>query len=71
MEYTVLSENYTEYNIFRILDEITACIKSIVEELKIQGFNENKLELALGGVSSGAHIALLYGYSQKKSFITD
>ena len=69
MEYTVLSENYTEYNIFRILDEITVCIKSILEELKIQGFNENKLELALGGVSSGAHIALLYGYSQKNHLL--
>ena len=66
-DYTVLSENYTSYNIFRILDEITVCIESIKEILINHGFDGNKLELAIGGVSSGAHLALLYGYSEKKN----
>lgn len=67
--YTVLSDEYTEYNIFRIMDEITACIKSIKKELKSQEFNENKMELAIGGVSAGAHLALLYAYTNKDKII--
>ena len=67
--YTVLSDPYTEYNIFRILDEITACLKSIKEELNIQGFDVSKLELAIGGVSAGSHISLLYGYTYKNDII--
>jgi len=42
MDYTVLSENYTSYNIFRILDEKTACIQRIKEELINLGFDGNK-----------------------------
>ena len=67
--YTVLSDKYIEYNIFRIMDEITACIKSIKKELKSQEFDETKLELAIGGVSAGAHLALLYGYTNKEKII--
>jgi len=67
--YTVLSDKYTEYNIFRIMDEISACIKSIKKELKSQEFDEAKLELAIGGVSAGAHLALLYGYTNKENII--
>ena len=65
MNHTLLVEKYEDSSIFRILDDITACISSIKEELINRGFNENKLELAIGGYSSGAHIALLYGYSMK------
>ena len=67
MGYTLLLEKYKEYNIFRILDEITSCIKSIKEELNKQGFNEAKLEIAIGGISAGAHLALLYSYSMVNS----
>ena len=67
MGYTLLLEKYKEYNIFRILDEITSCIKSIKEELINQGFNETKLGIAIEGTSSGAHLAMLYGYSIKKT----
>ena len=67
--YTVLSDEYTEYNIFRIMDEITGCIKSIKKELKSQEFDETKLELAIGGVSAGAHLALLYAYTNKDNII--
>jgi hypothetical protein len=38
---------------------------NIKEQLKNRGFNEDKLELAIGGYSSGAHLTLLYGYSYK------
>ena len=65
MSYTLLLEKYKEYSIFRILDEVTACIESIKEQLITKGFDESKLELGIGGYSSGAHIALLYGYSIK------
>jgi len=62
MDYTLLSDNYKQNNIFRILDEVTACIESIKKELKDMGFNQTHLELAIGGYSSGAHISLLYSY---------
>ena len=34
VEYTILSNTYKTFNIFRILDEITASIKAIKKELK-------------------------------------
>ena len=67
MGYTVLSGEYPEFNIYRILDEITACIQNIKKQLNSLGFNN--LEMALGGISAGAHIALLYGYSIKNTII--
>ena len=67
MGYTVMSGEYPEYNIYRILDEISACIQNIKKQLNILGFNN--LEMALGGISAGAHIALLYGYSIKNTII--
>ena len=69
MDYTLLSDDYKEYNnnIFRILDEITSCINSIKNKLQKEGFNEIKLDIALGGYSSGAHLALLYGYSMNNA----
>ena len=67
MDYSLL--NNTNYNssIFRMLDEIASAIKSIKKALKEKGFNETKLELAIGGASSGSQIALLYAYFYKKS----
>ena len=67
MSYTLLINNFTDYNIYKILDEITACIQSIKEELKSRNFDENKLEIALGGTSAGGHLAMLYSYSMKNS----
>lgn len=64
MSYTLLIDNFTDFNIFKILDEITACIWSIKDELN---YDANKLELALGGTSAGSHIALLYTYSMRNS----
>ena len=42
MGYTVLSGEYPEYNIYRILDEITACIENIIEQLENIGFEGTK-----------------------------
>ena len=60
--YTILIDYYKVFNIFKILDEITACIKAIKKELKNRGFDVNKLKLAIGGYSAGGHLALLYSY---------
>ena len=66
MDYTELSKNIENSNAFRVLDEITNCLnntkKILVNEYK---FNGNKLELSLGGISDGAYLAMLYGYSMK------
>ena len=64
--YTLLAEPYKDFNIFRILDEITASIKAIKAELKNRGFSEEKLRLVIAGYSAGAHITLLYSYLIKQ-----
>ena len=51
-------------SIFRNLDEIDACIKSIKDVLTELGFDTTKTKLVLGGASSGAHLAMLYSYSR-------
>ena len=65
MSYTLLCGSYEEYNIFRMIDEITAVIKTIKKFLMQLGFDENKLELFLSGGSAGAHLSLLYSYMIK------
>ena len=66
IEYTLLNEEFSEeYNVYKILDEITTAMKSIKNELKKEGFNEDKLELVIGGHSAGAHLSLLYAYKIK------
>ena len=67
--YTLLSQEYKNYNvnIFRILDEITACIENIKIILGKEGFNTDKLEIAIIGASAGAHLTLLYTYLMKNS----
>ncbi len=69
MNHTFLNNKNKECSIFRILDEITSCIADIKYQLKNEGFsqNDNKYEIALGGISSGAHLSLLYGLSIKQS----
>ena len=67
MNYSYLNKKYKEFSIFRILDEITSCINDIKNRLIEEGFDGNKLELALGGASAGAHLSLLYGYSIEKT----
>lgn len=62
MEYTLLALNSPETNIFRIVDEITACISNIKEQLVNRSFIGDNLELAIFGYSAGAHLTLLYSY---------
>ena len=54
--------NSSETNIFRIVDEITACISNIREQLVNRSFVGENLELAIFGYSAGAHLTLLYSY---------
>ena len=56
MDYTELFKNIPGSNVFRIMDEITYCLKNIKQKLiNDYQFNENKLELAIGGFSIGSH----------------
>ena len=68
LEYTFLKTTGGDsYNIFRILDEITAVQEGIKRYLELEGFDANKLEMCIGGASAGAHLSLLYAYWFKKS----
>ena len=60
--YTLLGSKYKDFNIFKILDEITACIKAIKNKLIELGFQGDKLKMVIGGYSAGAHLALLYSF---------
>ena len=63
--YTILNGQYEEFNIYRIIDEITASIKAIKNHLIGLGFDGDKLKMAIGGYSAGGHLALLYSYLVK------
>ena len=67
--YTLLYPIDNSNNVFRMIDDISAAIKNIKERLKNEGYNEDQLELAIGGASAGAHLSLLYAYSIKKPAI--
>ena len=54
-------------SIFRNLDEIDACIKSIKLALEDLEFDTTKTNLVIGGASSGAHLSMLYSYSRGQS----
>ena len=60
---------YKEKSVYRILDEITACIKSIKKELISQNFDGDKLEMALYGISAGGQLILTYAFSNKAETI--
>ena len=66
IKYTLLSQDMDDpsLSLFRDLDEIDACIKSIKNVLGELEFDTTKLSLVLGGASSGAHLAMLYSYSR-------
>lgn len=46
---------------------LRACINNIKAQLNKEGFDENELEIALGGASAGVHLSLLYGYYIKNN----
>lgn len=66
IKYTLLSRHMDDpsLSIFRNLDEIDACITSIKESLTTLGFDTTKIQLVIGGASSGAHLSMLYAYSR-------
>ena len=69
IEYTNCLDKYEEKSFFRILDEITACINSIKNELKGRGFDDKKLELSLYGISAGGQLILLYAFTDKNKLL--
>lgn len=68
IKYTLLKRTMDDnsLSIFRNLDEIDACIKSIKTILTDLEFDTTKSELVIGGASSGAHLSMLYAYSRGK-----
>ena len=67
IKYSLLKRSMDDrsLSIFRNLDEIDACINSIKTVLKNDlGFDDTKLNLVIGGASSGAHLSMLYSYSR-------
>lgn len=66
IKYTLMNRemNDNTLSLFRDLDEIDACIKSIKNVLGNLGYDTSKTNLAIGGASSGAHLAMLYAYSR-------
>lgn len=66
IQYTLLKRemNDNTLSIFRDLDEIDACIKSIKKVLGELEFDTSKTSLVIGGASSGSHLAMLYAYSR-------
>ena len=66
IKYSLLKRSMDDntLSIFRDLDEIDACIKSIKSSLGELGFDTTKTNLVIGGASSGSHLAMLYSYSR-------
>ena len=69
LKYTLLNADMNDdsLSIFRDLDEIDACINEIKECLAELEFDINKVNIAIGGASSGAHLTMLYTYSRGTS----
>ena len=65
MNYSLLNKTEYESNIFRILDEVSSIMKAIKLKLIPENFDENQLELEIGGGSLCAHISMLYSYLVK------
>ena len=70
MGYTLLNDTSSGHaSIYRIIDEITACIKGILLKLKDEKINTENIQMVIGGGSAGAHISLLYGYFIKEPIV--
>ena len=66
IQYTLLKKSMDDpsLSIFRDLDEIDACISAIKLALDDLEFDTSKINLVIGGASSGAHLTMLYAYSR-------
>ena len=62
MDYSLVSENHPEVTIETMLDEITACTAALKKQLEKEGYRVSGM--AIGGVSAGGHLSLLYAYSR-------
>lgn len=76
--YITISMNYTlmvqktghkELSVYRMLDEVDACLNHAINKLINIGFNKDNLSLILAGGSSGSYLALLYSYLKGKEAI--
>ena len=65
MSYTLFNGTYKNTNIFRVINEISATIKWIKLKLIKEVFDENKLELFIGGGSAGVHLSILNSHMIK------
>lgn len=62
MTYSLISDKHPEINLNTVLDEIGQCIGKLGKELEGMGFPADKI--AIGGVSAGGHLSMLYAYSR-------
>jgi hypothetical protein len=70
MDYTLLNMNNPtkDENMYRMVDEIYTCINHLKNLLQEKyKMNSEEFEFGIGGVSAGAHLALLYSYMIKDS----
>lgn len=67
LDYTLIDYESSkgDKTIYRILDEIRACMNDLSDVLKNEGFLTDKLSIAIEGEDAGAHLALLYALSRK------
>lgn len=62
MDYSLISEEHPEVTIETMLDEITACTAALKKQMETEGYRVSGM--AIGGVSAGGHLSLLYAYSR-------
>ena len=68
MHYNEVKNNDNITSLFSMLDEIRACVTDIKQKFKDEyGFDETKLEMAIGRHSLGGHLSMLYVYSTKNN----
>lgn len=65
MSYSLTSKTKPEVTASTMIDEITACIARIKEAAVEKGFVIN--QISLSGSSAGAHLSLLYAYTQSNT----
>ena len=62
MDYSLVSEDHPEVTIETMLDEIAACTAALKKQLEKEGYHVSGM--AVGGISAGGHLSLLYAYSR-------
>jgi len=59
MNYTLIGKDHPESSLMSMLREIRSCVAAIVAYTKAEGYRLDRM--AVGGISAGGHLALLYG----------